>query len=125
MSQHYQFQISVSTQYIEDQSEPEKERYVFAYTINISNTGEHGAKLDSRRWVITDANGEITEVEGLGVVGEQPFIEAGKSYEYSSGAVLTTPIGSMEGTYYMVGENGAEFNAPIPVFSLAAPGVLH
>lgn len=125
MSEEYKFQISVKTQYIEEQSEPENERYVFAYTITIENTGDLGAKLDSRHWVITDANGEVTEVQGQGVVGEQPFIEPGKSYQYSSGAVIATPIGTMEGNYHMVGQNGAEFEAPIPVFSLTAPGVLH
>ena len=79
MSQEYQFQITVNTQYIEEQSEPENERFVFGYTITIENTGELGAKLDSRHWVITDANGEVTEVQGQGVIGEQPFIEPGKS----------------------------------------------
>lgn len=88
MTQEYQFQISVQTQYIEEQSEPENERYVFAYTIQITNTGSHGATLNARHWVITDANGEVTEVKGQGVVGEQPYIAPGKSYEYSSGAVL-------------------------------------
>ena len=125
MSQEYQFQISVKTQYIDEQSEPENERFVFAYTITIENTGDLGAKLDSRHWVITDANGEVTEVQGQGVIGEQPYIEPGKSYQYSSGAVINTPIGTMEGNYNMIGQNGAEFEAPIPVFSLAAPGVLH
>ncbi|RDX36607.1 Co2+/Mg2+ efflux protein ApaG [Kangiella sp. HD9-110m-PIT-SAG07] len=125
MSQQYQFQISVNTQFVEEQSEPDNERYVFAYTITIENTGDLGAKLDSRHWVITDANGEVTEVQGQGVIGEQPYIEPGKSYQYSSGAVIPTPIGTMEGDYKMIGQNGAEFDAPIPVFSLAAPGVLH
>lgn len=125
MSQEYQFQISVKTQYVEEQSEPENERYVFAYTVTIVNTGELGAKLDSRHWVITDANGEVTEVQGQGVIGEQPYIEPGKSYQYSSGAVINTPIGTMEGDYKMIGQNGTEFDAPIPIFSLAAPGMLH
>ncbi|GAA4359457.1 Co2+/Mg2+ efflux protein ApaG [Kangiella marina] len=125
MSQQYQFQINVNTQYIEEQSEPDNERYVFAYTITIQNTGDLGAKLDSRHWVITDANGEVTEVQGQGVIGEQPYIEPGKSYQYSSGAVIATPIGTMEGDYKMIGQNGAEFKAPIPIFSLTAPGVLH
>ncbi|NVJ64945.1 MAG: Co2+/Mg2+ efflux protein ApaG [Gammaproteobacteria bacterium] len=121
----YQFQIKVATQYLEDQSEPDNERYAFAYTIRITNSGDNGAKLNARHWLITDANGEVTEVKGQGVVGEQPFIEPGKSYEYSSGAVLTTPIGCMHGSYQMSGENGEEFDAPIPVFSLSIPGVLH
>ena len=125
MSQEYQFQISVKTQFIEEQSEPENERFVFAYTVTIENTGELGAKLDSRHWVITDANGEVTEVQGQGVIGEQPFIEPGKSYQYSSGAIINTPIGTMEGNYNMIGQNGVQFEAPIPVFSLTAPGVLH
>lgn len=125
MSQEYKFQISVNTQFIEEQSEPENERFVFAYTITIENTGEVGAKLDSRHWVITDANGEVTEVQGQGVIGEQPFIGPGKSYQYSSGAVIATPIGTMEGDYKMIGQGGVEFEAPIPVFSLTAPGILH
>jgi len=125
MSQEYKFQISVNTQFIEEQSEPENERFVFAYTITIENTGEVGAKLDSRHWVITDANGEVTEVQGQGVIGEQPFIAPGKSYQYSSGAVIATPIGTMEGDYKMIGQGGVEFDTPIPVFSLTAPGILH
>lgn len=125
MTQEYQFQISVQTQYIEAQSEPENERYVFAYTIQITNTGSHGATLNARHWVITDANGEVTEVKGQGVVGEQPYIAPGKSYEYSSGAVLNTPIGTMQGSYQMETDSGTQFDTPIPVFSLAAPGALH
>ncbi|MBD3654847.1 Co2+/Mg2+ efflux protein ApaG [Kangiella sp.] len=125
MTQEYQFQINVQTQYIEEQSEPENERYVFAYTIKITNTGSHGATLSARHWVITDANGEVTEVKGQGVVGEQPYIAPGKSYEYSSGAVLNTPIGTMQGSYQMETDSGTQFDAPIPVFSLAAPGALH
>lgn len=125
MTQEYQFQISVQTQYIAEQSEPENERYVFAYTIQITNTGSHGATLNVRHWVITDANGEVTEVKGQGVVGEQPYIAPGKSYEYSSGAVLNTPIGTMQGSYQMETDSGTEFDTPIPVFSLAAPGALH
>lgn len=125
MSQQYQFQINVQTQYIEEQSEPDNERFVFGYTVTITNTGELGAKLNSRHWVITDANGEVTEVQGQGVIGEQPFIEPGKSYQYSSGAVIATPIGTMEGDYTMEGQGGAEFKAPIPLFSLTTPGILH
>ncbi|NVK23162.1 MAG: Co2+/Mg2+ efflux protein ApaG [Kangiellaceae bacterium] len=125
MTQEYKFQITVKTQYIAEQSEPENERFVFGYTIRIANIGDLGAKLSSRHWVITDANGEITEVKGQGVVGEQPFIEPGNTYEYSSGAVLTTPIGTMQGSYSMQGQNGTEFKTPIPVFSLATPGILH
>ncbi|WP_251358581.1 Co2+/Mg2+ efflux protein ApaG [Kangiella sp. TOML190] len=121
----YQFQIKVATKYLADQSEPDNERYAFAYTIRITNSGDSGAKLNARHWLITDANGEVTEVKGQGVVGEQPFIEPGKSYEYSSGAVLTTPMGSMHGSYKMEGEDGDEFEAPIPAFSLSIPGLLH
>ena len=125
MTQEYQFQINVQTQYIEEQSEPHNERFVFAYTIQITNTGTHGATLVARHWLITDAHGEVTEVKGQGVVGEQPYIAPGQSYEYSSGAVLNTPIGSMQGSYQMETDNGTQFDTPIPVFSLAAPGTLH
>ena len=125
MTQEYKFQITVKAQYIEEQSEPDNERFVFAYTIRIANLGDLGAKLNARHWVITDANGEVTEVKGQGVVGEQPYIAPGKSYEYSSGAVLNTPIGTMQGSYQMETDSGTQFDTPIPVFSLAAPGALH
>ena len=125
MSHQNSISVDVESSYVETQSEPELERFVFAYTVTVTNHGDAPARLVSRHWVITDANGEVTEVQGQGVIGEQPYIEPGKSYQYSSGAVIATPIGTMEGDYKMIGQNGAEFKAPIPVFSLATPGILH
>ncbi len=117
--------IEVATDYVDEQSEPEVDRYVFAYTITISNRGNIPAQLLSRHWVITDANGKIQEVTGDGVVGEQPHLNPGEKFRYSSGAVLETPVGSMQGCYRMQADNGTSFDAPIPPFTLAVPGVLH
>lgn len=117
--------IEVATDYVVEQSEPEVGRYVFAYTITIANTGGRAAKLLSRHWVITDANGKVQEVSGDGVVGEQPHLHPGESFRYSSGAVLETPVGAMQGRYRMRTDNGDDFYAPIPPFTLAVPGVLH
>ena len=117
--------IQVATNYIDEQSEPDAGRYVFAYTITISNNGDVAAKLLSRHWVITDANGKVQEVSGDGVVGEQPYLEPGERFRYSSGAVLETPVGSMQGLYRMVAEDGMSFDAPIAPFTLAVPGLLH
>ena len=117
--------IEVVTDYIDDQSEPDVDRYVFAYTITISNRGEIPAQLLSRHWVITDANGKVQEVSGDGVVGVQPRLNPGEKFSYSSGAVLETPVGAMQGSYRMEAENGTSFDAPIPPFTLAVPGILH
>lgn len=117
--------IEVATDYVVDQSEPDMGRYVFAYTITISNKGNVAAKLLSRHWVITDANGKVQEVSGDGVVGEQPHLNPGEEFRYSSGAILETPVGAMQGTYRMEADNGVNFDAPIPPFTLAVPGVLH
>ena len=117
--------IDVVTDYIDDQSEPEANRYVFAYTITICNNGDVPARLISRHWVITDANGKVQEVSGDGVVGEQPYLIPGEEFRYSSGAVLETPVGAMQGLYRMEAENGVNFDAPIAPFTLAVPGVLH
>ena len=117
--------IDVATDYVVEQSEPEISRYVFAYTITIANKGDIPAKLLSRHWVITDANGKVQEVSGDGVVGEQPHLNPGETFRYSSGAVLETPVGAMQGSYRMEAENGQNFDAPIPPFTLAVPGVLH
>ncbi len=117
--------IQVVTSYIDDQSEPDSDRYVFAYTITISNEGDVAAKLISRHWVITDANGKVQEVSGDGVVGEQPHLRRGEEFRYSSGAVLETPVGAMQGIYRMQAENGVDFDAPIAAFTLAVPGLLH
>jgi ApaG protein len=117
--------IQVVTSYIDDQSEPDSDRYVFAYTITISNEGDVAAKLISRHWVITDANGKVQEVSGDGVVGEQPQLKPGEEFRYSSGAVLETPVGAMQGLYRMEAEDGVNFDAPIAPFTLAVPGLLH
>ena len=117
--------IEVATDYVDDQSEPDDSRYVFSYTITIANLGDVPARLLSRHWVITDANGKVQEVTGDGVVGEQPHLNPGEKFRYSSGAVLETPVGSMQGSYRMEADNGANFDAPIPPFTLAVPGVLH
>ena len=117
--------IEVATNYIGEQSAPESGRYVFAYTITIANNGELPARLISRHWVITDANGKVQEVTGDGVVGEQPHLNPGEVFRYSSGAVLETPVGAMQGLYRMEADNGVNFDAPIAPFTLAVPGVLH
>ena len=117
--------IHVATSYVDDQSEPEADRYVFAYTITISNEGEVPATLLSRHWVITDANGKVQEVSGDGVVGEQPHLNPGERFRYSSGAVIETPVGAMQGLYRMETDGGESFDAPIEPFTLAVPGLLH
>ena len=121
----FEISIEVATDYVDDQSEPDVGRYVFAYTITISNRGNVPAKLLSRHWLITDANGKVQEVRGDGVVGEQPHLNPGEKFRYSSGAVLETPVGAMQGSYRMKADNGISFDAPIPPFTLAVPGVLH
>ena len=117
--------IAVATRFLDDQSAPEADRYVFAYTIRIHNSGEVPARLISRHWVITDANGKVQEVRGAGVVGEQPWLQPGEDFEYTSGAVLETALGTMRGSYQMVAEDGTRFEAPIPQFTLSVPRVLH
>jgi ApaG protein len=117
--------VEVATSYVDDQSEPDAGRYVFAYTITISNTGDVPATLMSRHWVITDANGKVQEVSGDGVVGEQPHLNPGERFRYSSGAVLETPVGAMQGLYRMETDTGLSFEAPIEPFTLAVPGLLH
>ena len=121
----YQIEIQPMPQYIPDQSDPDNGRYVFTYTVIIKNIGEIGAQLVSRHWIITDGNNEIQEVRGLGVVGKQPLLQPGESFEYTSGSVLTTPIGTMKGSYQMVAEDGTHFSAEIPEFVLASPRALH
>ncbi|SDZ04496.1 ApaG protein [Lysobacter sp. yr284] len=121
----YVFDIDVATRYLDDQSAPEQDRYVFAYTIHIRNAGTVPARLVSRHWVITDANGKVQEVRGDGVVGEQPWLRPGDDYEYTSGAVLETSLGTMEGTYAMVADDGTCFDAPVPTFTLTIPRTLH
>jgi len=117
--------IKVATNYVDEQSEPESDRYVFAYTITIHNEGSVPATLLSRHWIITDANGKVQEVSGDGVVGEQPHLDPGEEFRYSSGAVLETPVGAMQGLYRMQADSGESFDAPIEPFTLAVPGMLH
>lgn len=112
-------------QYIESQSSPEDNRYVFIYTITITNTGVLPAKLLSRHWLITDSNGKIQEVIGDGVIGEQPYLKPGESFCYTSGAMIETPVGVMQGNYLMISDNGDNFKAPIPQFTLSIPRILH
>ena len=121
----FDIEIQVITDYVSDQSEPASDRYVFAYTITITNNGDVPARLISRHWIITDANGKVQEVSGDGVVGEQPHLNPGEEFRYSSGAVLETPVGAMQGLYRMEADNGVNFDAPIAPFTLAVPGVLH
>ncbi len=124
-SNRLDFEIEVDCRYLEEQSKPEQEQFVFAYTVNITNTGDGGAQLLRRHWIITDANGKEQEVKGDGVIGEQPYIEPGESYQYTSGAILKTPLGTMTGSYQMQADDGQEFDAPIPLFSLTKPGILN
>ena len=122
-----QYDISIDTEisYVSEQSLPEEGRYVFAYTITVTITGQSAATLLRRHWLITDANCKVQEVRGEGVVGVQPHIMPGESYEYTSAAILETPVGCMQGSYEMIADDGIEFDAPIPVFNLAAPNTLH
>jgi ApaG protein len=117
--------VSASTQYLQDQSDEGAERYVFSYTITIRNTGNVTAQLISRHWIITDAQGQVQEVRGLGVVGAQPVLRPGESHEYTSGTALATSVGTMRGSYQMVAEDGTRFEAAIPEFTLSVPRVLH
>lgn len=117
--------IRVVTQYVAEQSNPDAAEYVFAYTITITNRGEQAAQLLRRYWRITDGNNEEQEVRGDGVVGEQPNLASGESYRYTSGAVIKTPVGVMEGSYQMRSADGEMFDAPIAAFSLAYPNALH
>jgi len=121
----HRIRIDVATSYVEDQSNPGEGRYVFSYTITIRNEGAKPARLMGRHWLITDANGKVQEVVGEGVVGEQPHLQPGQGFRYSSGAILETPVGSMQGRYRMVADDGEQFDAPIAPFRLAMPGVLH
>ena len=125
MNEAFEFQIEVETDYVDQQSDPTNERYVFAYTISIHNQGRIPAQLLTRHWIITDANGRTREVRGDGVVGEQPYIAPGQTFRYSSGAVLDTPVGTMHGSYGMIGDDGSAFDTLIRPFTLAAPGTLN
>ncbi|ALG66789.1 Co2+/Mg2+ efflux protein ApaG [Beggiatoa leptomitoformis] len=124
-SQLHNIIIDVETHYIDEQSDPEIARYVFAYTVTIRNMGKVPARLVTRHWVITDANGKVQDVRGEGVVGEQPYLRPGEGFRYTSAAMIETPVGSMEGSYQMVADSGEQFDAPINPFSLAQPRTLH
>jgi ApaG protein len=117
--------VAVETSYLPEQSDPDGRRFVFTYTITIRNEGSTPAKLLRRHWLITDADGKVQEVHGEGVVGEQPHLQPGQRFKYSSGAILETPVGAMQGSYSMQGDDGARFDAPIAPFRLAMPGILH
>lgn len=121
----YDFSITVRPQFLPEHSSPEEEQFVFAYTVTIRNTGETTAQLVSRHWIITDANNRTEEVKGEGVVGEQPILQPGEAFEYTSGCPLPTPVGSMKGSYLFVAEDGTQFEAAIPEFVLSIPRSLH
>jgi len=121
----YDITVAARTTFIPDQSDVDSSRYVFAYTITITNTGTLPAQLVSRHWIITDSNSQVQEVRGLGVVGEQPTLRPNESFQYTSGTAIATPVGTMRGTYQMVAEDGMQFDAPIPEFTLSMPRVLH
>lgn len=124
-SPNHRIQIDVDTRFLPDQSTPEQNRYAFAYTITITNKGQAPAQLVSRHWLITHGNGKIDEVRGPGVVGETPRLLPGEAFEYTSGAILEAPVGTMEGSYQMVTDEGEPFEAPIKRFVLSMPRVLH
>jgi ApaG protein len=121
----YDIAVSTVTQYLADQSDENAGRFVFAYTVTIRNPGNVTAQLVSRHWIITDSQGLVQEVRGLGVVGAQPLLRPGESFEYTSGTSIATPVGTMRGSYQMVAEDGTRFEAPIPEFTLSVPRVLH
>ena len=121
----YEVVVSSQTLYVAEQSDEQNGRYVFAYTMTIRNTGSIPAQLISRRWIITDGRNQVQEVRGLGVVGAQPLLKPGESFEYTSGTAIATPVGTMRGSYQMVAEDGTQFDATIPEFTLSVPRVLH
>jgi ApaG protein len=121
----HQISITARVKYIPDQSDAAKGRYVFAYTMTITNTGSVAARLVSRHWIITDADNQVQEVKGEGVVGEQPMLRPNESFEYTSGTAIATPVGTMKGSYQMVAEDGVNFDAAIPEFTLSMPRILH
>ena len=128
MAQHktdYRITVAAQAFYLEEQSDPEHDRYVFAYTVVIQNQGTIAAKLLSRHWIITDSNGKVEEVRGEGVVGEQPYLRPGEGFQYTSGAILETSVGSMKGSYQMRADDGVAFEAEIPAFVLSIPRTLH
>jgi ApaG protein len=121
----YEFSVSVRPQFVPEHSNPDEDKFLFAYTVTIRNTGDVTAQLISRHWIITDANNKVEEVQGLGVVGEQPVLKPGEAFEYTSGCPIETPVGSMRGSYQCVAEDGTKFEAPIAEFLLSMPRTLH
>ena len=121
----YEIIVQVQTRFLIEQSAPESDRYVFSYTIRIANAGTVAARLVSRHWIITDANGKVEEVRGDGVVGEQPWLRPGQDFHYTSGAVLETPVGTMRGSYHMLADDGRHFDAAIAQFTLSIPRTVH
>jgi ApaG protein len=121
----YEIKVDPKASYLADESDPAKDKYVFSYTIKITNTGDIPIKLVGRHWIITDAEHKIQEVKGLGVVGQQPELKPGESFEYTSGASLPTSMGTMHGSYQIRADDGATFDAPIPPFTLPIPRTLH
>lgn len=123
--QRYHIDVNVHSEYVPEHSDPDNERHVFAYTVTLRNSGAVAAQLHSRHWFITDADGQVQEVVGEGVVGEKPRLEPGDEYEYTSGTVLRTAVGSMHGSYSLVADDGHPFEAEIPPFGLSVPHLLH
>ena len=121
----HRIEVTVAARFLDDQSAPRENRFVFAYTVDIRNQGQQPAKLVARHWVITDANGKVQEVRGEGVVGEQPWMRPGDGFQYTSGTVLETAVGTMRGSYQMVADDGTRFDAPIAEFTLSMPRTLH
>lgn len=124
-NEKHQIQIDVRAVYLPGQSAPDEDRYVFAYTVTITNSGSVPARLVTRHWIITDANERTREVRGEGVVGEQPYLLPGSSFQYTSGTILETPVGTMKGSYQMIADDGTAFDAEIPSFTLSIPRTLH
>jgi ApaG protein len=124
-SKRYEFTVSPKVMFLADQSDPDKNHYVFAYTITVTNTGSVAAQLISRHWIITDAEHRVQEVKGQGVVGKQPVLKPGESFEYTSGTSIPTSVGTMRGSYRMVAEDGLAFDVPIAPFTLSIPRTLH
>ena len=125
MTNNHVVSVYVRSSYVDEQSEPEQERYVFAYHVTIENQGKVNAQLLSRHWIITDATGHIEEVKGPGVIGEQPTLAPGESFKYTSAAMIATPVGTMHGSYQMLADDGTQFEAPIDAFRLSIPNILH